>query len=212
MVKSYLDKRRETAFKNNKPGRGWMRGFLARHKDKIVIRKPTNIRRCRAAVSPDEIKAYFVNLEKELCDVPPSRIFNCDETAMRDDPGSEQCVFKKGVRYAEQVRDHSKTCFSVMFCCRADGVLLPTMTVYKSQSGHFYASWAAGGPPGSVFTANKGGWFNMAEFETFFEKVFLVHLEKENIPKSDIKVLMMDNLAAHISPHVMSLSVEHNIR
>lgn len=131
---------------------------------------------------------------------------------MRDDPGSEQCLFRKGVRYAEQVKDHSKTCFSVMFCCSADGVLLPPMTVYKSLSGNFYTTWAEGGPPGSVFTCNKAGWFNMKEFETFFEKVFLPHLERAGIPKEDIKVLIMDNLASHLSPLVMELSVHHNVR
>lgn len=69
MVKSYLDKRRETSFKNNNPGRGWMRGFLARHKDRIVIRKPTNIKRSRAAVSPQEVRDYFARLEKEIRNV-----------------------------------------------------------------------------------------------------------------------------------------------
>jgi hypothetical protein len=37
------------------------------------------------------------------------------------------------------------------------------MTVLKSPSGNFYDVWATGGPPGSVFTANKSWWFNMKE-------------------------------------------------
>lgn len=40
----------------------------------------------------------------------------------RDKPGNEQAIFKKGVRYPEQVKDHSKTAFSVMFCCSAVGM------------------------------------------------------------------------------------------
>jgi hypothetical protein len=58
-----------------------------------------------------------------------------------------------------------------MFCCSAAGDLLPPMVVYKSPSGNFYDSWATGAPVGSVFTANKGGWFNMKEYENWFEKV-----------------------------------------
>jgi hypothetical protein len=89
-------------FKNNRPGKKWMRGFLERHKGSIVIRKPTNIRRCRAAVSPDDIRAYFANLEQEIRGVPPSNIFNCDESCLRDDPSAKSAFFKKGVRYPEQ--------------------------------------------------------------------------------------------------------------
>jgi hypothetical protein len=211
MVKAYLDKHRDTRFKDNRPGRHWVEGFVRRHKDKVVIRTPNNIRRSRAAVSPDDIREYFANLKREIEGVPPSNIFNYDETCMRDDPGAKQCLFKKGVRYPEQVKDHSKTAFSTIFCICGDGNLTPSMTVYKSPSGNFYDTWATGAPPGSVFTANKSGWFTMREFETFFEKVFLKYIEGR-IPKEDVKVLIGDNLGAHISPTVMEKCKEHNIR
>jgi len=139
----------------------WVKGFLKRHQDRIKMRKPTNIRRCRAAVSPAQIREYFENLKKELEGIPPTHIINADQTAMRDDPSASSAIFRKGVRYPEQVKDHSKTCFSTMFACSADGQLLPPMTVYKSPSGNFYDIWAEGAPEGSVFTANKAGWFNM---------------------------------------------------
>ena len=56
------------------------------------------------------------------------------------------------------------------------------MTVYKSPSGNMYEDWVSSGPIGSVFTANKSGWFNMKEFETFFQKIFLPYL-RYTIPK-----------------------------
>lgn len=98
-----------------------------------------------------------------------------------------------------------------MYCCSAAGELLPPMTVYKSISGNFYDTWATGAPLGSVFSANKSGWFNMKEFETFFEKVFLKHLEGR-IPKEEVKVLIGDNLGAHLSLTVMELCKEHHVR
>jgi hypothetical protein len=98
-----------------------------------------------------------------------------------------------------------------MFCASGEGDLTPTMTVLKSLSGNFYDTWATGAPPGSVFTANKSGWFNMREFETFFEKVFLKFIEGR-IPKEDVKILIGDNLGAHISQTVMEQCREHNIR
>jgi hypothetical protein len=84
------------------------------------------------------------------------------------------------------VKDHSKTCFSVNFCCSADGQLLPPMTVYKVASRNLYDSWTSGAPVGSVFAANKAGWFGMHECEAWFEKVFLKWLDGR-IAKEDIK-------------------------
>jgi hypothetical protein len=55
------------------------------------------------------------------------------------------------------------------------------MTTYKSLSGYCYDTWAAGHPVGAVITANKSGWFNMAEYETWFNKVFMKHIA--HIPK-----------------------------
>lgn len=77
----------------------------------------------------------------------------------------------------------------MMFCCSADGKMLPPMTAYKSQSGYCYDTWAEGHPVGSVITANKSGWFGMAEYETWFNKVFLKYLDA-NIPKVPVPLPM----------------------
>jgi hypothetical protein len=130
---------------------------------------------------------------------------------MRDDPTAVYAIFRKGVRYPEQVKDNSKTCFSVMYAAAGDGGFLPPMTVLRSLSGNFYDTWAVGGPPGSVFTANTRGWFNMKECETWFEKVFLKYLEGR-IPKEEVKVLIMDNLSSHLSLNIMEQCRENNIR
>jgi hypothetical protein len=82
----------------------WFRGFIERHKDEVIIRKATNIKRSHAAVSPAVIREYHANLSRELEGVPASHIFNCDESCMQDDPSAQKCIFQKGVRYPEQVR------------------------------------------------------------------------------------------------------------
>ena len=64
----------------------------------------------------------------------------------------------------------------MMFCVRADGVMLPPYTVYKSQTGAMYDLWGEGGPEGAVFQANKSGWFDQERFNDWFKKVFIVHI------------------------------------
>jgi hypothetical protein len=44
-----------------------------------------------------------------------------------------------------------------------------------------------------------------------FHKVFLRHVQR-TLPREDIKLLLGDNLAAHLSPYVTSLCEENNIR
>lgn len=89
LVQSYCTENSvETRWKDNKPGREWLLHFRKRWAHRIKLRKPTNIKRSRAKVSPALIKEFFARLQPNLQDIPPSHIFNYDETNLRDDPGT----------------------------------------------------------------------------------------------------------------------------
>jgi len=62
-------------------------GFQKRWAHRVKLKRPTNIKRTRAAVSPQIIRDFFTRVEPNLQGVPPSHIFNYDETNLRDDPG-----------------------------------------------------------------------------------------------------------------------------
>jgi hypothetical protein len=68
-------------------GKDWVRNFQKRWRHKVKVRRPRNIKRCRAKVSPQDVRNFFTRLAPNLKDVPPSHIFNYDETNLRDDPG-----------------------------------------------------------------------------------------------------------------------------
>lgn len=174
------------------------------------MRKPTNIKRSRAKVSPSDLRKFFAHLAPNLEGIPATHLFNYDESNLRDDPGAEEAFFGGGCKYFEQVQNHSKVAFSVMFCCSAAGHMLPPMVVYKSGTGCVYQTWCEGGPEGATYAANKSGWFDMQKFNQWFKQVFLKHVK--TLPKDDIKVLIGDNLAAHLSPYVTELCAKHNIR
>ena len=55
----------------------------------------------------------------------------------------------------ENVKDHSKTSISVMWCGNAAGDCLPPMIVYKAQT--IYESWVKGGHKGTVYQCTKSG-------------------------------------------------------
>ncbi len=61
------------------------------------------------------VNSFFDNYEKSAAGIEPCNIYNYDETNLHDNPGAQKALFRKGVKYAEQVRDHSKTAISIMF-------------------------------------------------------------------------------------------------
>jgi hypothetical protein len=137
----------------------------------VKVKKPSNIKRSRAKVSPDDIKGFFERLKPNVEGVPPTHIFNFDESPIKDDPGAEDAFFAKGQKYYEQVMNHSKVGYSLMFCCNAAGEMLPPMVIYKSGTGILCKIWCNGGPEGTTYAANKSGWFDMAMFTEWFTEV-----------------------------------------
>jgi transposase-like protein len=72
---------------DGKPGKDWIRNFQKRWKHRVVVKKPTNIKRSRAQISPKIIRDFFSHLEVTLQGVEPAHFFNYDESNVKDDPG-----------------------------------------------------------------------------------------------------------------------------
>lgn len=107
-----------TRFKNNLPGKDWVRSFFLRHKNLLCFRKAQNINPNRAALCREVFEAYFNNLEKSMEGVPPENVYNFDETNLSDEPGSTKCFFKRGVKYPERIMPHSKSNISITYVLR----------------------------------------------------------------------------------------------
>lgn len=124
--------------------------------------------------------------------------------------GSELAFFGGGSKYYEKMLNTSKIAFTVMYCCAADGTMLPSMVVFKSPSGQLYETWCENGPPGTTYAATPSGWMDMTTFNQWFSVVFINYIK--NFPKEDVKVIIGDNLASHLSPFVIRLCEAWNVR
>lgn len=206
LVKNYLDGRNvvDMVFNNNFPGTDWASMFVKRHK--LTLRIADQVKPCRVDITEDAVNNYFNHLENSLEGVPPSQVYNYDETNMTDDPSRKKCIVRRGLRRVEEKIQHSKQAFSVMFCGSATGIQLPPMVVYKAK--HLYKNWTEGGVTGSVYSTSKSGWFNMDTYEEWFFKIFLPHVQGVSGPK----LLIGDNLSSHFSPAVITACIEHDIR
>jgi hypothetical protein len=175
LVQEYcIENNVRTKWEDDRPGIGWVRKFKQRWSHRVKVRRPTNIKRSRAKISPDTVRAFHAQIAPNLEGVPSKNIFNYDETGFKDDPGSEDAFFGGSCKIYEKIRNHSKTTVSVMFCCSADGTMLPPMTVYKSATGSVYSSWCEGGPDHAVFAATRSGWFDMDMFNRWFKQVGVI--------------------------------------
>ena len=190
---------------NNLPGKDFVYGFLRRHPD-LTVRTANLIKRSRAALSHDDVHAFFDNFERSAAGIPPENIYNCDETNLQDNPGAKRAIFSRGVKYAEKVSDHSKSAISVMFCGSASGVLLPPYVVYKSNN--CYESWMKGGPKGAIYSATPSGWFESFTFADFMTKGFLPHVRRQ----PGRKLILCDNLSCHMSEAIFQLCREENVQ
>lgn len=127
----------------------------------------------------------------------------------QDDPGAEKAFFGGGTKYYEQVRNSSKVAFTVVFAATADGQLLRPYTIYKSPGSNMYKSWCQGGPEGAIFTATDSGWMTMDRCNDFFEKVIIDYCQ--TLPQEDLKVVISDNLACHLSADIIEKCEENNV-
>ena len=85
---------------------------------------------------------FIARYTKTAGGVPASHVFNYDETGIKDNPGSQKGIFQKGVKYAEEIRDSTKSSISVMFCGSAAGVFLPPYVIYKVCSSKNVGTYA----------------------------------------------------------------------
>lgn len=61
------------------------------------------------------IKQYLNKLSTTVEEVDADVIINYDETNMTDDPGRKKVILHHGVKYADYIKDTSKSSTSVMF-------------------------------------------------------------------------------------------------
>lgn len=209
IVKRFLDRKGivEPRFKNNMPGKNWMKGFMKRQSSDLKTRMAHNIKRARAAVTPEIMESYFAELSVSLKDVPIEGILNYDETSMQDNPGNNKVIVRRTCKNPERIMDFSKSNFSVMFAGTASGVALPPYVVYKAEN--LYDSWMEGGPAGTRFNKSKSGWFEGSLFEDWFRSVALPFLKSLGDFR---KAVIGDNLASHTSVNILELCVENNIQ
>ena len=95
---------RETPFKDNRPSRQWFHRFLDRYPE-ISKRKTQDLGVARGFVTEAKIRGWFADTEKVLLEegvdirtVPPSNIFNCNESGFPLNPSNSYVLAAKRIK------------------------------------------------------------------------------------------------------------------
>lgn len=97
----------ENRFKNGAPTKDWYYGFVRRWKDRLKIMNSITLERVRAeAVTVATVDGWFAKLHSVLSKFDlfnqPHKIFNCDESGFRDDPGKKKVLVSRETKYANK--------------------------------------------------------------------------------------------------------------
>ena len=126
-------------------------------------------------------------------------------------------IFVVGTKYPTKLENVSKANYSVLVCGSAGGTLLPPFIVFKAE--HVYRTWLENRPQGKPFcderccaagsfaSRSDSGWIDAESFTQWFINGFLPHAKR----LTGKKVLLGDNLPAHITPEVVSACAENDI-
>lgn len=168
---------RPNKFTNNRPGRHWYENFLNRHQE-ISARISQNLTNAHAAVTEVKIRNWFSEIHQYLESInaieltnDPSRVFNCDETALYLNPKDDKVLVRKGEKVVYTfISNDEKECLTTLVTCNAAGQLAPPMIMYnykripKAVVKNIPGTWGIG--------RSDLGWMTGESFFEYITNVF----------------------------------------
>ncbi|XP_053598650.1 uncharacterized protein LOC128668867 [Microplitis demolitor] len=191
---------RKTPFTDNRPGRHWYESFLRQHPD-IAKRVVQNLTSVRASVTENSLRNWFKEVEaylveKQLIDIPLSRIFNGDESAFQLCPKAEPVITRKGTKAVYKVvNTNDKENITTLFMVSAAGEMVPPMIIYPYQriphhvSKHVPKSW--------FISTSQKGWMTGENFFEYVANGFYPWLMEKKIEFPVI--LYVDGHSSHLT-------------
>lgn len=212
-VETYLSStNKPNPFIANRPGRHWYEGFKRRHPD-LTIRTPQHLSHKRADVTQEDLQDWFEEQKnylscKNLLDISPTRVFNCDETNVALCPKSNKILTKKGSLTAYKITDDVKLGITVLFTYSASGKRAPPMILFPYKE-KLPRSIIAKIPTGWGVGISDNGWMTLELFYEYMTNVFYPWLLQEQIEFP--VVLYLDNHSSHITMPLVKFCREKKI-
>nr|CAI5863634.1 unnamed protein product [Callosobruchus analis] len=202
-VQKFLnDHPRNNPFKNNRPGDGWVKAFLKRHRE-ISERTSESVSSASACVSEKDIRQWFSEVgnyikESGLKDViaDPSRVYNADETGFEINPSTGKVFANRGAKNVYKIdRGAAKENITVIFAFSASGQISVPMIIYPYV--RFPEKIAKSINPEWGIGRSAKGWMTSETFYEYIANVFHPYLVKHNV-KFPV-ILFLDGHKSHLN-------------
>lgn len=230
-VADYVRCQPENPFKEGRPKEKWFRRFCARHPS-ISMRVAQNISRARAAVTEENLRKWFEDVQK-FCETnsciealsDPKRVYNLDETAFFLSPEVGKVIAKKGVKTVYNIsKNCDKQCTTVLMGGNAAGQLVPKQKTSHKMSPNICRKTGAlvsritliqgksfiGFNTGFSQTGRSdSGWMTAVTFLEYLKQIFYPFLCEQGI---DFPVILfVDGHTSHFSIETSEFCAEKKI-
>lgn len=200
-----------TPFTNGRPGKHWYYAFLQRH-PQLRSRTCQSLTKRRANVTEFKIREWFTEVQdylrsKNLLNICPTRIFNCDETAFLLSPKPTKVIAEKGQRAVYTRCNDDKECLTTLIMMNAKGQMPTGQIVFKGKKlpahigHHLPDSFSAG--------RSDNGWMTSETFYEYIANIFYPWCKANDIEFPII--LFIDGHSSHLTMPLSDFCVTHNI-
>lgn len=205
---------RENPFRDDKPGKKWLRLFLKR-RPSIVKRNTEIISKARAAVTEDTIRDWFQNLTEYLRTEnlenivsDPTRIYNADETGMQFCPKTGKLLGPKHYKDFYVISSGpEKESMTVLCNFAASGLIVPPMIIVPYKRIPRDVAFSI---PDSYFIGRSdSGWMVSETFYEYITNCFHPWLLENKIQLP--VVLFLDGHKSHINVELFEFCVQNSI-
>ena len=206
MVKDYvLLHNLKTPFKEGRPGKDWLCGFMDRNH--LSMKKANMISSARksSTSNPFIIYDFYDVLEKvvEEKKLEPHQIWNCDESGFPTDPQKCKVVSVKGEVAYKVTCGAGRENTTTLAVCSAAGRVLDPLIVFSGKN--LQSSWGGDKAlPNTYYGISENGWMTTELFAEWFE---LFTKEVTDRPL----LLLLDGHLTHVSILVLELAVKEDI-
>ena len=177
------------------------------------MRKPQHLPTSRAsAATPEAMVTWFDKVESTLRKVGLADmsleeigdyIWNCDQTGFCSAQACQKVIAKKGDKNVQDtIGGSGREYFTVLAAGSASGLRLPPYFIYKGKN--LWRRWMQGGPAGSLYSVSDSGWMESANFNQWFEKMFIPAVK--HLTGNASVVLFFDGHHSHISLELIELA------